>query len=56
MNQWKIERIATLSDRTLEAKLNEIENNPQYEIKEIVYMGDNSGGERIYQIIYVEEK
>lgn len=55
MRTWKIERITTFSDDILANKLNEIESNPKNKIKEIIYMGNNMQGIRIYQIIYVEE-
>ena len=55
MRTWKIERITTFSDDILANKLNEVESNPKNKIKEIIYMGNNMQGIRIYQIIYVEE-
>lgn len=54
MRQWKVERIATLSDEELANFINEIDDRPDCEAKEVVFIGDNTVKIRIYQVIYVE--
>lgn len=54
MREWKIDRVATLDDGVLINKLNEIQRKGNTDIKEIIFIGNNSLDVRIYQIIYLE--
>jgi len=55
MRQWKIERIATFDDEELANFITEIDNRPGCEVKEVIFIGNNTVKVRLYQILYIED-
>lgn len=55
MREWRVERIATLSDEELADFIQKIDSRPNCQVKEVVFMGNNLKDIRIYQVIYIIE-
>ena len=56
MRQWKIKNIAIAAsnDNVLADFINDIESKPDCKVKEVIFIGNDSNGVRLYQILYVE--
>ena len=54
MRQWKAKRIAASNDDELADFINDIESEPDCTVKEVIFLGSDSIGVRLYQILYVE--
>ena len=55
MREWKVERIATFSDDELASFIQKIDSQPNQEVKEVIFIGNNTVDVRIYQIVYTKE-
>lgn len=56
MRRWKIRRTATLSDEELENYLTYLDDKPNCEVKNVIFIGYNNKNERIYQIVFVKDE
>ena len=56
MRQWKIKNIAIAAsnDNGLADFINDIESKSDCKVKEVIFIGNDSNGVRLYQILYVE--
>lgn len=54
MRQWKAKSIAASNDDGLADFINDIESEPDCAVKEVIFIGNDSTGVRLYQILYVE--
>ena len=54
MRQWKVKRIAASNDDELANFINDIESKPDRKVKEVIFLGNDSAGTKLYQILYVE--
>ena len=54
MRQWKAKSVAALNDDELADFINGIESEPDRIVKEVIFLGNDSIGVRLYQILYVE--
>ena len=54
MRQWKAKSVAASNDDELADFINDIESKPDYNVKEVIFLGNDSIGVRLYQILYVE--
>ena len=56
MRQWKVKNIAIAAsnDDGLANFINGIESEPDCKVKEVIFLGNDSIGVRLYQILYVE--
>ena len=56
MKQWRVHRYTTDDDKELAKILNRIEAKPGYTLHQVIHIGHNLEGQRIYQFIYTVEK
>ena len=54
MRQWKAKSVAASNDDELADFINDIESKPDYTVKEVIFIGKDSTGAKLYQILYVE--
>ena len=54
MRQWKAKSIAASNDDELADFINNIESKPDCNVKEVIFLGNDSAGAKLYQILYVE--
>lgn len=54
MRQWKAKSVAVSNDDELADFINDIESGPDRTVKEVIFIGNDSIGVRLYQILYVE--
>ena len=54
MRQWKVKRAAVSNDDELAKFINDIESEPDCTVKEVIFIGSDSAGAKLYQILYVE--
>ena len=54
MRQWKAKSVAASNDDELADFINNIESEPDRIVKEVIFLGNDSIGVRLYQILYVE--
>ena len=54
MRQWKAKSIAASNDDELADFINDIESEPDCTVKEVIFLGNDSAGTKLYQILYVE--
>ena len=54
MRQWKAKSVAALNDDELADFINGIESEPDCTVKEVIFIGNDSAGAKLYQILYVE--
>ena len=55
MRQWKAKSVAASNDDDeLADFINGIENEPDCTVKEVIFIGNDSTGTKLYQILYVE--
>lgn len=54
MRQWKAKSVAASNDDELADFINDIESKPDCMVKEVIFLGNDSIGVRLYQILYVE--
>lgn len=54
MRQWKARSVAALNDDELTKFINDIESEPDCRVKEVIFLGKDSAGTKLYQILYVE--
>ena len=56
MKEWRVHRYVTDDDKDLARVLNKIEAKPGYNVHQVIHIGHNLSGQRIYQFIYTVEK
>ena len=54
MRQWKAKSVAASNDDELTDFINNIESEPDHKVKEVIFLGSDSTGTKLYQILYVE--
>ena len=54
MRQWKVKSITVSNDDELTKFINNIESEPDCTVKEVIFIGSDSTGTKLYQILYVE--
>ena len=54
MRQWKAKSVAASNDEELADFINNIESEPDHIVKEVIFLGNDSIGTKLYQILYVE--
>ena len=54
MKQWKAKSIAASNDDELADFINDIESEPDCRVKEVIFIGNGSADNEVYQILYVE--
>ena len=54
MRQWKAKSVAASNDDELADFINDIESEPDCNVKEVIFIGNDSAGTKLYQILYVE--
>ena len=54
MRQWKAKSVAASNDDELTDFINDIESKPDCNVKEVIFIGSNLTGAKLYQILYVE--
>lgn len=54
MRQWKAKSITVSNDDELTKFINDIESEPDCMVKEVIFIGNDSTGTKLYQILYVE--
>ena len=54
MRQWKAKSITVSNDDELADFINGIESEPDRKVKEVIFIGSDSAGTKLYQILYVE--
>lgn len=56
MRQWKAKSVAIAASNNegLANFINDIESKPDCKVKEVIFIGNDSNGVRLYQILYVE--
>ena len=54
MRQWKAKSVATSSDDELADFINSIESKPDCNVKEVIFLGNDSTDTKLYQILYIE--
>ena len=54
MRQWKAKSVAASNDNELANFINDIESKPDCNVKEVIFIGSDSAGTKLYQILYVE--
>ena len=54
MRQWKVKSVAASNDDELTDFINNIESEPDCKAKEVIFIGKDSAGTKLYQILYVE--
>ena len=54
MRQWKAKNVAASNDDELTKFINDIESEPDCTVKEVIFIGNDSAGAKLYQILYVE--
>lgn len=54
MRQWKAKSVAASNDEELADFINNIESEPDHIVKEVIFIGKDSAGAKLYQILYVE--
>ena len=54
MRQWKAKSVAASNDDELADFINDIESEPDCKVKEVIFIGNDSVGTKLYQILYVE--
>ena len=54
MRQWKAKSVAASNDDELADFINDIESEPDCNVKEVIFLGSDSTDTKLYQILYVE--
>ena len=54
MRQWKAKSVAASNDDELANFINGIESEPDCNVKEVIFIGNDSADTKLYQILYVE--
>lgn len=54
MRQWKAKSVAASNDDELADLINNIESEPDRIVKEVIFLGNDSTGTKLYQILYIE--
>lgn len=54
MRQRKAKSVAASNDDKLADFINDIESEPDCVVKEVIFLGNDSAGNKLYQILYVE--
>ena len=54
MRQWKAKSVAASNDDELADFINGIESEPDCNVKEVIFIGNDPIGTKLYQILYVE--
>ena len=54
MRQWKAKSIAASNDDELADFINDIESEQDCNVKEVIFIGNDSTDTKLYQILYVE--
>ena len=54
MRQWKAKSIAASNDNELTDFINDIGSKPDCNVKEVIFIGNDSTDTKLYQILYVE--
>ena len=54
MRQWKAKSVAASNDDELADFINDIESKPDCNVKEVIFIGNESASIKLYQILYVE--
>lgn len=54
MRQWKAKSITVSNDDELADFINDIESEPDRIVKEVIFIGSDPAGTKLYQILYVE--
>lgn len=54
MRQWKAKSVTASNDDELAKFINDIESEPDRKVKEVIFIGNDSAGTKLYQILYVE--
>ena len=54
MRQWKAKSVVASNDDELADFINDIESKSDCNVKEVIFLGNNSVGTKLYQILYVE--
>lgn len=54
MRQWKVKSVTASNDEELADFINDIESKPDCNVKEVIFIGNDLAGTKLYQILYVE--
>ena len=54
MRQWKAKSVVASNDDELADFINDIESKPDCTVKEVIFIGNDPIGTKLYQILYVE--